>query len=222
MFESEDTMALPMMHLCIAFKIAEKTRIYNDDPLYFLGSISPDAIHMRENTSGTDKKITHLSQRGLKDIENPFDVFVKDYMNTPNQLNAFDLGYLIHIATDIIWTSNIYNKFCTIYDDNNMKPIDKAERRSCFYNETDQFDLQLYNNASYRKEIWKLLESAKPHNASKLLSDNEINLWNQHILKWYNNFDHKKYTPIKYLNIDMINDFINIASNKIIKIIENT
>ena len=56
-------MPLPMIHLAVAREYAKASANFAgliNCPEYYLGSISPDAVHMRPGTGKSDKGITHL------------------------------------------------------------------------------------------------------------------------------------------------------------------
>lgn len=52
-------MPLPMVHLCAANKLIDYINI-KDISSFYLGSISPDAVHMREDYIPDDKSKSHL------------------------------------------------------------------------------------------------------------------------------------------------------------------
>jgi hypothetical protein len=63
-------MPLPMIHLSVVRNFAEYIKPENSQ-LFFLGSISPDSIHMRVNTGKEDKQKTHyIGETREKTIEN--------------------------------------------------------------------------------------------------------------------------------------------------------
>jgi len=59
-------MPLPMVHLGVAYNIIESGFNVSDLPSFYLGVISPDAIHMRQNANKLDKHRTHLIPLGKK------------------------------------------------------------------------------------------------------------------------------------------------------------
>jgi hypothetical protein len=59
-------MPLPMVHLAIAVR-AHELMGSEPTPAFLLGSIAPDAIHMRPNATRDDKRKTHL----LSDVADP-------------------------------------------------------------------------------------------------------------------------------------------------------
>ena len=55
-------MSLPMVHLAVAYnwRSDDKNFKLHDDPDFYLGAISPDAIHARRDSTRDDKHKTHL------------------------------------------------------------------------------------------------------------------------------------------------------------------
>ncbi|MDV2686963.1 hypothetical protein RYX56_21670, partial [Alkalihalophilus lindianensis] len=94
---------------------------------FYLGSISPDAIHMRSNADKSAKRKTHLTPIGQRRIEvNDID-FVKSLPNfiKANQSKSdvdFLWGYCVHLLTDVYWIKRIYHKFVEDYR-NDPSPV---------------------------------------------------------------------------------------------------
>ena len=53
-------MPLPMVHFCTARECVHDISTLIDCPEFYLGSISPDAIHMRPGADKFSKRITHF------------------------------------------------------------------------------------------------------------------------------------------------------------------
>ena len=54
-------MALTMVHLLVAARWAEGYPTYADCPEFYLGAISPDAIHIRDKDDKSHKNEIHLN-----------------------------------------------------------------------------------------------------------------------------------------------------------------
>ena len=52
-------MPLPMVHLSVAHCLIQDHG-YPDSPTFYLGSIAPDAIHVRPGTAQKEKHVVHL------------------------------------------------------------------------------------------------------------------------------------------------------------------
>jgi len=210
-------MPLPMVHLNIAKNIVELG--FNDIDLsqFYLGIISPDAIHMRQNADRNDKNKTHLIPENKKWTEiNEVDYynFIFEYLelNKNNVDKSFLWGYLIHILTDMYWTCNVYTEFKQKYI-NDVSPI--QDERMAYYNDTDILDQILYNECDWRKNIWLILEKSSCLDFLGLLTENEIKLWKERTLHWYDEGKSKHKNPIKYITKIDIQNFI-ISFSKII------
>ena len=96
-------MAQPMMHLLIADKIYTKIFIqsYGD---FLLGSIAPDAVHVKENYTREIKDISHYRFDSRSHISY-FDTFINEYHTSENK--DFVVGYLVHLLSDMIWYHSI-------------------------------------------------------------------------------------------------------------------
>lgn len=60
-------MPLPMVHFSTAVKV--NTLKDAKSPEYYLGSISPDAVHMRANYVSEDKVVSHCNARTMEAID---------------------------------------------------------------------------------------------------------------------------------------------------------
>lgn len=208
-------MPLPMVHLGTAREYARSCPLLLNCPEFYLGSISPDAIHMRQNSTSEDKSISHFHAEGDIWKENVLN-FIKQNRTKPNY--NFLLGYGIHILTDIIWYETIYAKFKSDYY-KDSSPIQDA--RMAYYNDTDQLDFELYKICKWRKNIWDLLEEATPYDVDDILTANEINAWKIRTLHWFDSGASKHKNPIKYISIKDLTQFIKDAGNRIKGILES-
>lgn len=95
-------MASAIMHLCIAKKINEKLK--RNEKELFLGAIAPDL----SKQIGDDRSRSHFGL--IPDIS----LFTAKYSNFVN--NDFELGYYIHLLSDIIWQNDYVEK--VIINDN--------------------------------------------------------------------------------------------------------
>lgn len=102
-------MPWPMVH----FSIAEQ--LWNQSPSseFLIGSIAPDAIHMREGTTRQDKGHTHLcDDDGTMPNLSDFDNFYRKHRRSDDHsFNQFMLGYVSHIFTDLRWTEKVWKDY---------------------------------------------------------------------------------------------------------------
>ena len=211
-------MPLPMVHLSIAKNIIIAGFDVKSLPKFYLGVISPDAIHMRPNVDKKEKYKTHMKPTGT-DLWNDVDEddfiefilsFIKSHQN--NVDIDFLQGYAIHILTDMYWTKRIYYPFEEKYE-NDPNPIQKE--REAYYNDTDLIDFSLYYECPWREEIWNHLSKAEGSDFLDLLSANEINMWNKRTINWYEDNKHRKYNPLRYIHKPEVDEFIQFCSSRI-------
>ena len=210
-------MPLPMVHISISKKILDAGLEITDIPQFYLGAISPDAIHMRKDSNRDKKNRTHLIPLGKlwRDVnQHEYYDFLLDFINT-NEAKAnidFLWGYAIHILTDMHWTTSLYEDFCKKY---NTDPSPIHERAEAYYNDCDVLDYTLFNDCEWRNNVWQSLERVKSVNSLDLLSAEEIDSWNTRTRQWYNTDNIKHRTPIKYITKVAIIDFISVCSKTI-------
>jgi hypothetical protein len=207
-------MPLPMVHLGTARVYAKGFPTLSNCPEFYLGCISPDAIHMRENVDKKDKRITHLHEEGNEWKSNVIS-FLKQ--NRYKQNYNFLLGYGIHILTDIIWWETVYIKFKQEYvkDQNPVQDLKLA-----YYNDTDQLDFELYKNSEWRESIWNLLKKSESFSVEGLLEISEITAWKSHTLKYFDTEVSMHKNPIRYFTIEELEVFMKDAAGRIKDILE--
>ena len=197
-------MPLPIVHLGVAKNLAPKLGVKNL-PNYYLGAISPDAIHMRKNHIREDKHNSHLHIR-VPDITK----FITS--NKTNDSRDFYLGYGIHILTDIYWAETIHDAFTARYN-NDPNPIQDATM--AYYNDTDRLDFELYFNYEHRLEIWDILANSTAMGIDGLVSADEVNAWKERTLHWFDSGDSQHKNPIKYIGYSELLNFMTEAATHI-------
>lgn len=207
-------MPLPMVHLAIAREISNYYPSLKKCPEFYLGAVSPDAIHMRENSTSEDKFITHLGANGEISVTR-----VLDYLkcNFDKSYNNFLLGYGIHVLTDIIWNETVYSNFRISYN-RDSSPI--SDIKKAYYNDTDWIDFKLYREADWRPEVWSLLEKAGNYDVENILNSEEINRWKLRTLHWFDNFTDEFNLSARYIKNEVIIEFINTAEQRIRALLE--
>ncbi|NJN81946.1 MAG: hypothetical protein HC802_06430 [Caldilineaceae bacterium] len=135
-------MPLPIVHLAIAVALHDGAEPSAD---FLLGSLAPDAIHMRPNTSRPDKDRTHLLEKPQAETD-PRDYYraVSAWMDAyclvhPNQ-RELATGYASHLLADWLWFREIFLPFC----DRHGEVAESTTRAQVYYREADQLDLWLF------------------------------------------------------------------------------
>jgi hypothetical protein len=173
------TMPLPMVHLAISVHMHELT----DDeltPAFLLGSISPDAVHMRPNTRRDAKHRTHLLGASESDTRRNIRELLMRHWEQGSSTIRFVEGYAAHLLADRIWFQTLFESFRT------RIPVGISEEalRSLYYRETDWIDLDLYHRMPWRETVWRELAAAEPIDFEPLLTAEEIEKWRTRTLGW--------------------------------------
>ena len=86
-----------------------------------------------------------------------------------------------------------------------------------YYNDTDILDQIIYNESDWRKDVWENLNKSNSVDFFNYLSKEEINLWKERTLHWFDEGVSKHKNPIKYISKNDILDFVSSCTNLIIK-----
>ncbi|CAM4161634.1 zinc dependent phospholipase C family protein [Paenibacillus alkaliterrae] len=210
-------MPLPMVHISIAEKIfRHKGMEINAD--FLLGSIAPDAIHMREHTTREDKRRTHFGMNEESNVEDLFQIKLRlffDSYHTDKQQYWFAKGYIAHVLTDLIWLHTVYRDFRTSIADNPM-----ADERSVYYAETDQVDFNLFQNEPWRPEMWDILSNAVSVGVPGMLSAEEVEKWKARTLLWFTDSSKEPGVKPEYITEEKVQLFIRDTSNQLVSLFE--
>jgi hypothetical protein len=199
-----------VIHLAVAMRIC-RLEGCAPSPDFLLGTIAPDAIHMRAGSEPGDKQRTHLT-----DIPDPQHNRLRELLASARSKGlstmSFTKGYVAHILSDQLWGEIIGTLFR-----NKVSPdIVPQERAALYDRETDQIDLELYRQASWRAEVWSKLAQAKPVDFDAWLSAEEIARWRDRALTWFGDPAHDpKLEPVHITGKD-VNEFVALAAVKIL------
>lgn len=202
-------MPLPMVHFGISHNLINVLKP-KDVSLFYLGSISPDAVHVRKNFTREYKNISHLFNADM----DTWRKNARDFILSNSTVNESDffIGYGVHILTDIYWSETIFSIFKTRYKEDKA-PIQNEQQ--AYYNDTDKLDFALHDKCKYRPEIWDYLLKCKSVSINSLVSPHEVNLWKEQILHWFDKGESKHKNPIKYISYDDLIIFIKETTVKI-------
>jgi hypothetical protein len=200
-------MPLPMVHFAVAVQLGERSSQFPSAE-FLLGSIAPDAIHMRPESQHRDKLITHL----LDPADTPDHTQVRDllahYTAMPAPYPAFAAGYAAHVLTDRLWSSTITEPFYA-----QLPPdTDDVTWRKLYYQETDQIDCNLYHHMPWQPEVWSCLAQADSLDFLPLLSSSEIDLWRKRTLRWFEDPSHEPHVTPNYLTDSLVENFASRAA----------
>ena len=137
-------MALSMVHLLLARGWARGHAEYLECPEFYLGAISPDAMHIRFHDDKSQKDAFHLGNWGSVHEEQ-----VHAYWH--EHFSPFDVGYGVHALTDGYWVPSVKRDFPDMVD-----PGRDALIPALYYNDVSQTDFRLYAEAPERPHIFAL------------------------------------------------------------------
>ncbi|SED08649.1 zinc dependent phospholipase C family protein [Paenibacillus sp. GP183] len=211
-------MPLPMVHMSITADIF-KQRGTEIDPKFLLGSISPDAIHMRENTNRADKIRTHFDfneDYTVEDFFNKMRPFVDLFPADPQWI-MFARGYISHVLTDLIWSHTVYSDFQRKIANEQIENV-----RTLYYMETDQIDFNLFRLEPWRPQAWESLENCPSISVDDILTEEEVEKWKHRTLDWYTDTSKEPCIEPKYITEDSVRSFIKDTSRRLTRLFEGT
>lgn len=165
-------MALTMVHLLAADNWAAGHRRYADSPEFFLGAISPDAIHIRDHGDKSRKDLFHLYN-----WQSPHPDKVVEYWREHRA--PFDIGYGVHVLTDAQWVPRYKARLKGLFRPDGRLDIDR------YYNETFITDFKLYRVIPRLREILDMIETAEAPSDHPLLTAGEFDQWRRKIVAAY-------------------------------------
>jgi len=211
-------MALPMVHLAVARALYERRK---DDVMadgaYYLGAISPDAVHMRPAYDKALKAASHFTAD--KSRQKDPAAWTADALLAlqGRKSDPFCLGYVVHVLTDIIWAQTLGGK---IYDAYDADPSPAQSRSAAYYNDTDLIDIELYKNAAWRREVFGLMEEAQAQSFDELVTEADCAAWLARTIRWYDEHYESMYQPMRYVSEAETAAFIQEAAEEIEKLLD--
>lgn len=201
-------MPLPMVHLSVAWSLAQEIDVPDDTGLYYVGSIAPDGIHARPNTTREDKRRVHLASdrtQSLRDRLLGVDRFVREWKAKVDP--GFLLGWATHLVADSIWSRHVVRGAW----DNVTEGLEKTERDQRYYAEADQADMELFASMPWRAEVWEHLCAATIPDFADLLTAKEVSSWRDRIVRWYAETEVKPIPRPLLITIPLIQQFVGIT-----------
>lgn len=217
-------MASWLTHLRVAEKIKEKVSEI-DFPYFIIGSIAPDSGVPDESQRNytPSKEITHcryLKEDNTKDMDE--SVFFDNYLVTEkiitrsDSTRSFLWGYYFHLITDKLWLEEYFTPFQKSYESESEKPgkdfVDfiRAEMFSIDFEYIKENGLELIEQlGSFDGNISSFYE----------FDSDYIFECKNRIVDFYKGEPSLLDRDYKYLNPQIVEDFIAKASEKCISIL---
>ena len=199
-------MALTMVHLLVAERWARGHAQYADCPEFYLGVISPDAIHIRDKNDKSHKNEIHLN--------NWVSPHPEDVMAYWRKRHApFDVGYGVHVLTDGQWVPRFRQQLPGIILPNGL--LDTG----IYYNDTFVTDFQLYRETKNMESILRAIEMADVPEDHPLLTRYELDEWRKVILQTYRG-KCPKHDPVRFIDENYVRAFVEDSIELIDKVYE--
>lgn len=194
-------MPFVMTHLCVAKAVMDRNNQIKDRSSYYLGSLSPDAVHFRAEYNSSYKKASHLcigpeewgKQTNFAEWEENVLAFLKANMLSGNI--DFILGYCTHILTDIFNAIHIWTPFRLEHPEELEKGYGNIHHQEYML-----LDRQQYQNCEYREELWEHLENSKNTDLSGVVRATVLPS------EEYTFFGYPKLVPVTIDELDSIRD----------------
>lgn len=187
-------MALLMVHLLAAQRWVARQEKSLDCPDFYLGVISPDAIHVRDHDDKSHKNEIHLNNWC-----SPHPNEVVDYWRAHH--TPFDIGYGIHVLTDGQWVQRYRARLPQL-----LLPDGKVNV-PVYYNETFVTDFQLYREEN-GAQLFDWVEQGRAPQDHPLLTYYELDEWRKMMTASYRG-ECPRHDPVHYIDRDYIESFLN-------------
>jgi hypothetical protein len=199
-----------MVHLAVAVQMHELNGT-RPAAAFLLGSIAPDAIHMRPNAGPDEKGRTHLRDMPDSGEHQPIRDLLTGYWGQGSEAAGFAEGYAAHLLTDRMWIPAVLRPFGARF------PQDVSDEvlRALYYREADWVDLDLYHRMPRRKEVWAQLAVAEPIDFQPLLTAAEIGQWRDRTIHWYEAQDRASMQEPVFITSSGVEAFISEAAQAI-------
>ncbi len=196
-------------HLKAAHVFLEITGIPLNQPLFFLGSVSPDSVNINGHAPKSVRWPAHLRDADLAVWECNAKKFYEENSGKVNE--SYLLGYIMHIITDIVWDREYDGPLFAVMYKNG---VPKDELKKSRWREIDGYELR-QKNTDWLKNALENLKQAEVVNIGTLLCE-DISVWRGKILE-------KKYDNdivSRYINDDLMDSFFESVCENMLRIIK--
>lgn len=173
-------MAQSMMHLLAADRIyREKPGSFHSYGDFLLGSIAPDAVHMRADYTREQKRASHYAYTGKSPISH-FDSFFEEYCTSENR--DFVLGYLVHLASDLIWYHSIRAPFKERFL---QVPSQDMTMNEAYYADCEQIEELMFGEENAPRII-SGVKNGRAYTLEGRIDAESVSAWKEKLLLAYN------------------------------------
>ena len=187
-------MALTMVHLLAADRWAAGHPEFAECPEFYLGVISPDAIHIRDHDDKSRKDLFHLYN-----WQAPHPEKVVEYWR--DWRSPFDIGYGVHVLTDCQWVPRFKARLRGMF-----RPDGKLNT-DIYYNDTFVTDFKMYRESPRLQALLTMIERARLPLDHPLLTRDEFDAWRRLILEAYRG-ECPRHDPVRFIDVDYVRSFV--------------
>jgi len=206
-------MPLPMVHLAVVMAMAEHDPSLAE-PQRLLGSLAPDAIHMRPGWTREDKVRVHL--RRYDDTLNPaVGMLLQQDSAAPQAQRDLAEGYAIHLLTDWLWLNDVVAELRSA-----LGPVPLDALRAVYYADLDPLDAWLHRTKAWRAGVWQALETAQALDLPDLVTAEEIDGWRHRTLAWFDQRAGESTEDGRYVTRKRVETFVARAGREIPALLE--
>lgn len=197
-------MPYQMMHLLIAKAFAADKPRLREDAAFYLGVITPDAIHMRTGTVGAVEKYgTHLKPTGSNGLRE-VTAYWMEQTRTP-----FHIGYGVHVITDRLWTRYYPTAFPA------LMRLDGSTNTEIYRPDAEWVDRALQRQSPDSDRLVGKLRCATPPASHPLLTTDEMDRWRMHVISEYTAYQTPSMDKPKVMTMDRIETFMTFAVSQL-------
>lgn len=187
-------MALTMVHLLAAARWAQDRPEYRNCPEYYLGAISPDAIHIRDHDDKSHKDFIHLHN-----WQRPHPEEVVAYWK--EHAAPFDVGYGIHVLTDAQWVPR-YRERCP-----GLLKADGKVDVETYYIDTWVTDFRLFSEEPLLPCLLDRIAAAAVPEDHPLLTADELGAWRRLTVEAYHG-ECPRQGEVRFLAAEYVRAFV--------------
>lgn len=184
-----------MVHLLAAWAWAQDKPALRENPDYYLGAISPDAIHIRDGNDKSRKNEIHFNNWRTPDPD-----CVLEYWSAHH--TPFDIGYGIHVLLDGQWAQGFRMRFPQ------MLLPDGRPDTNIYYNDTIITDFALYHESPHTPVLFDMLRRGRAPADHPQLRLHEFEGWREETLKFYDR-PCPRSAPVRFITREYVLEFID-------------
>lgn len=215
-------MSFQMTHLEIAYRLAQKLSINEGLAEFILGSVVPDSVHFRDDFCFEHKVHSHCFEecgswgdtrdyeRWLRNIKEFWDKFGEGETDVKRKM--YILGICVHCYTDYWNDLLIWRALQKEY----LPTMTLDQFRGEYYPEAKLVDKWLYQNSSFTKEIFRLMNEADDLEIPGYINKEDILKMKDHLTNVQYDIPEKLSTSgFKYYPSEKILWFVDTVTERV-------